>query len=82
MQGEGIRASFEVTESGNKPSVDADFQKLLDNGSQQYAAYVKDQTEQLIVGTKTFAEAFAAGDAAKPVSFTPPPACTGSGSNP
>ncbi|UKA48838.1 EfeM/EfeO family lipoprotein [Arthrobacter sp. FW305-123] len=65
MQGEGIRASFEVTESGNKPSVDADFQKLLDNGSQQYAAYVKDQTEQLIVGTKTFAEAFAAGDAAK-----------------
>ncbi|MDR6987850.1 iron uptake system component EfeO [Paenarthrobacter nitroguajacolicus] len=65
MQGEGIRASFEVTESGNKPSVDADFQKLLDNGSQQYAAYVKDQTEQLIVGTKAFAEAFAAGDAAK-----------------
>lgn len=65
MQGEGIRASFEVTESGSKPSVDADFQKLLDNGTQQYAAYVKDQSEQLIVGTKAFAEAFAAGDAAK-----------------
>ena len=28
-------------------------------------AYVKDQTEQLIVGTKAFAEAFAAGDADK-----------------
>jgi iron uptake system component EfeO len=65
MQGEGIRASFEVTESGNKPSVDADFQKLLDTGSQQYVAYVKDQSEQLIVGTKAFADAFAAGDAAK-----------------
>ncbi|MFJ5954618.1 iron uptake system protein EfeO [Paenarthrobacter sp. NPDC092416] len=65
MQGEGIRASFEVTESGNKPSVDADFQKLLDTGSQQYVSYVKDQSEQLIVGTKAFAEAFAAGDTAK-----------------
>lgn len=65
MQGDGIRASFEVTESGNKPSVDADFQKLLDTGTQQYAAYVKDQTEQLVTGTKAFADAFAAGDAAK-----------------
>ncbi|XAS71148.1 iron uptake system protein EfeO [Micrococcaceae bacterium Sec5.1] len=65
MQGDGIRASFEVTESGNKPSADADFQKLLETGSQQYAAYVKDQTEQLVTGTKAFADAFAAGDAAK-----------------
>ncbi|MEV7663110.1 iron uptake system protein EfeO [Paenarthrobacter sp. NPDC089316] len=65
MQGDGIRASFEVTESGNKPSVDADFQKLLDTGTQQYSAYVKDQTEQLVAGTKAFADAFAAGDAAK-----------------
>jgi iron uptake system component EfeO len=65
MQGDGIRASFEVTESGNKPSVDADFQKLLDTGTQQYAAYVKDQTEQLVTGTKAFADAFTAGDAAK-----------------
>lgn len=65
MQGDGIRASFEVKESGNKPSVDADLQKLVDTGTQQYAAYVKDQTEQLVTGTKTFAEAFAAGDAAK-----------------
>jgi iron uptake system component EfeO len=65
MQGDGIRASFEVTESGNKPSADADFQKLLATGSQQYSAYVKDQTEQLVTGTKAFADAFAAGDAAK-----------------
>ncbi|MDP9937338.1 iron uptake system component EfeO [Paenarthrobacter nicotinovorans] len=65
MQGDGIRASFEVKESGNKPSVDADLQKLVDTGTQQYAAYVKDQTEQLVTGTKAFAEAFAAGDAAK-----------------
>ncbi|MFJ4209526.1 iron uptake system protein EfeO [Paenarthrobacter sp. NPDC089675] len=65
MQGDGIRASFEVKESGNKSSVDADFQKLLDTGTRQYAAYVKDQAEQLVTGTKAFADAFAAGDAAK-----------------
>ncbi|WP_347108161.1 iron uptake system protein EfeO [Paenarthrobacter sp. S56] len=65
MQGDGIRASFEVKESGSKPSADAGFQKLLDTGTQQYAAYVKDQTEQLVSGTKAFADAYAAGDAAK-----------------
>jgi iron uptake system component EfeO len=65
MQGDGIRAAFEVTESGNSPSVDADLQKLLDTGTGQYSAYVKDQTEQLVTGTKAFAEAYAAGDATK-----------------
>ncbi|MBT2596594.1 iron uptake system protein EfeO [Arthrobacter sp. ISL-72] len=65
MQGDGIRAAFEVTESGTNPSVDADLQKLLDTGSRQYVSYVKDQTEQLITGTKAFAAAFEAGDAAK-----------------
>ena len=65
MTGDGIRAAFEVTDSGTKPAVDADFQKLLDTGTQQYAAYVKDQTEQLVSGTKEFAAAYAAGDAEK-----------------
>jgi iron uptake system component EfeO len=65
MQGDGIRAAFEVKDSGTKPSADADLKKLLDAGTQQYAAYVKDQTEQLVAGTKDFAAAYAAGDAAK-----------------
>ncbi|WP_284975423.1 iron uptake system protein EfeO [Arthrobacter sp. efr-133-TYG-104] len=65
MQGDGIRGAFEVTDSRNKPSVNADHQKLLDTGTQQYAAYVKDQSDQLLTGTKDFAAAFAAGDAAK-----------------
>jgi len=64
MQGDGIRAAFEVTESGTTPSADADFQKLLDTGSRQYVSYVKDQSEQLITGTKAFAAAFETGDAA------------------
>lgn len=65
MQGDGIRAAFEVTDSGNKTGVNADFQKLVDTGVQQYTAYVKDQTEQLVTGTKAFADAYAAGDATK-----------------
>ena len=65
MQGDGIRAAFEVTDSGNNTAVDADLKKLLDTGVQQYASYVKDQTEQLVAGTKDFAAAYAAGDAAK-----------------
>jgi iron uptake system component EfeO len=62
MQGDGIKAPFEVTESGTQPTVDADLQNLLDTGTQQYAAYVKDQTEQLVTGTKAFAAAYADGD--------------------
>jgi iron uptake system component EfeO len=46
-------------------AVDAGLQKLLDTGTKQYSAYVKDQTTQLLDGTKAFAEAYAAGDAAK-----------------
>ncbi|GAA3310333.1 iron uptake system protein EfeO [Arthrobacter ramosus] len=65
MQGDGIRAALEVTDSGNKTGVDADFQKLVDTGVQQYTAYVRDQTEQLVTGTKAFADAYAAGDATK-----------------
>ncbi|SFT70108.1 iron uptake system protein EfeO [Arthrobacter sp. ov118] len=47
------------------PAVDADLRDVLDTGTRQYSAYVKDQTDQLVTGTKAFAEAYAAGDAAK-----------------
>ncbi|UVJ41507.1 EfeM/EfeO family lipoprotein [Arthrobacter sp. CJ23] len=65
MQGDGIRAAFEVTESGEKPAVDTNIKALTDKGTAQYLSYVKDQTEQLVAGTKEFATAYAAGDAAK-----------------
>lgn len=64
MEGNGIRAGFEVTASGSQPAVDNDLKALTDQGTSQYVAYVKDQTEQLVAGTKKFAEAYAAGDAA------------------
>lgn len=65
MKGDGIRADFTVKDSGKQATVDADHQKLVDTGVTQYTAYVKDQTEQLVAGTKEFAAAYAAGDAAK-----------------
>lgn len=65
MQGDGIRAGFEVTESGEKPAADTNIKALTDQGTARYLSYVKDQTEQLVAGTKEFATAYAAGDAAK-----------------
>ena len=65
MEGDGIRAAFSVTGSGTTAAVDADVQKLADTATMQYTAYVRDQTEQLLAGTRSFAEAFAAGDKEK-----------------
>lgn len=65
MKGDGIRAEFTVKDSGKPASADADLQKLVDTGVTQYTAYVKDQTDQLVAGTKEFATAYADGDAAK-----------------
>ncbi|MFB0837232.1 MULTISPECIES: iron uptake system protein EfeO [unclassified Arthrobacter] len=63
MEGDGIRGALEVTQSGDQPTADADFQHLLDTATAQYASYVKDQGEQLLTGTEQFAAAFAAGNA-------------------
>ncbi|WP_258229274.1 imelysin family protein, partial [Arthrobacter sp. HMWF013] len=65
MQGDGIRSAFEITESGDKPAVDTNVKALTDTATAQYLAYVKDQSEQLLAGTKEFAAAYAAGDADK-----------------
>ncbi|MDR6413438.1 iron uptake system protein EfeO [Pseudarthrobacter sulfonivorans] len=65
MEGDGIRSGFTVKDSGTAIAVDTDLKRLTDTATAQYTAYVKDQTEQLLAGTKTFAAAFAAGDAAK-----------------
>jgi iron uptake system component EfeO len=65
MKGDGIRGDFTVKDSGSQSTADASHQKLVDTGVAQYTAYVKDQTEQLVAGTKEFATAYAAGDTAK-----------------
>ncbi|MXG88130.1 iron uptake system protein EfeO [Nocardioides flavescens] len=64
MQGEGIRADFTVSESDDdsQPSVSADDQQLIDQATANYAAYVNDQTDQLLDKTTQFVQAYEAGD--------------------
>jgi iron uptake system component EfeO len=60
MVGEGIRAPFTVSDSGEQ-LVAGDDKALVDQANAQYQAYVKDQTEQLLTGTEEFVAAYKAG---------------------
>lgn len=62
MAGEGIRSGFTVTEAADGQEVSADRAELQDTAVSLYTAYVKDQTSQLVDGTREFAAAFAGGD--------------------
>lgn len=62
MAGEGMRADFTVTESDEAPDVSADAQELVDEAVENYEAYVQDQSDQLLVKTRAFVEAYKAGD--------------------
>lgn len=62
MSGEGIRADFTVTRSKDAPTVSADDQRLVDAAVSNYAVYVKDQTDQLLVRSRQFLAAYASGD--------------------
>ncbi len=61
MVGEGIRGTLTVEKSANEPTASADDQKLIDTAVKNYAGYVRDQSDQLLAGTKKFAEAYASG---------------------
>ena len=65
MVGDGIRHDFTVTDSGADLSAQGADKELVATANTQYASYVKDQTEQLLTGTKAFAAAYKAGDTAK-----------------
>ncbi|WP_372736190.1 iron uptake system protein EfeO [Nocardioides sp.] len=67
MKGEGIRANFTVTDSEEKAVVTADQQTLVDEAVSQYAAYVRDQVDQLLTKTEEFVELYTSGadDAAR-----------------
>ena len=62
MVGEGIRADFTVTDSGNEVGPTGERAELLSVATTQYAAYVKDQAEQLLVKTREFADLYRNGD--------------------
>lgn len=62
MVGEGIRSTFTVTDSGNDALVNADDAAVIAEATKNYAAYVRDQTDQLLVNTQKFADAYVAGN--------------------
>ena len=62
MMGDGIRASFAISESGDAGAPSGNDQQLVDQANSQYALYVKDQTEQLLTKTEKFVELYVDGD--------------------
>jgi len=62
MIGDGIRAGFAVSDSGENLSPQGDDKELVDAANQNYSAYVKDQTEQLVSKTEAFVAAYKAGE--------------------
>ncbi|WP_199286718.1 cupredoxin domain-containing protein [Nocardioides houyundeii] len=82
MKGEGIRADFTVTESDEAPAVSANDQQLVEAALANYAAYVQDQSDQLLTKTQQFVDLYQSGKDAEARALYPRPACTGSGSRP
>ena len=62
MKGNGIRADFTVTASGEKVSASADEQKMVDRAQQQYGDFVQQQSDELLARTTAFVKAYRAGD--------------------
>ena len=62
MVGDGIRSAFTVKDFGTVIEPTGDVAQQLTEAETSYVAYVKDQAGTLIAGTKTFADAYTAGD--------------------
>ncbi|MCW2848639.1 MAG: PbrT family lead (Pb2+) uptake porter [Marmoricola sp.] len=65
MVGKGIRSKFTVTDSGTSTKITGVDQATIDAATSQYAAYVRDQSQQLVDETTKFAAAYKAGDDAE-----------------
>jgi len=68
MTGEGIRAAFAVEHSDEKVATaddSADYQALVKQAQDNYAAYVQDQSDQLLTQTEAFVAAYKKGDDAE-----------------
>ena len=62
MVGDGIRGAFTVTDSGTDMTPSGETADLVATATTQYAAYVRDQTEQLVAKTQEFADLYTGGD--------------------
>ena len=61
MVGDGIRAPFAVSDSGEEQGPSGNDVELVEQANQNYQRYVEDQTEQLVEGTAQFVAAYKAG---------------------
>lgn len=64
LVGEGQRSKFTVTDSGKTVSASGTEKQQIAAADKAYVGYIKDQTGQLVEGTKTFLAAYLAGDTA------------------
>jgi iron uptake system component EfeO len=62
MVGEGIRAPFVISDSGEDFAPTGSDVELVEQANQAYQAYVKDQTEQLVAKTEEFVGLYKAGN--------------------
>jgi iron uptake system component EfeO len=65
MVGSGLRAPFAVTDAREGLSPSAEDEQLVATATASYAAYVRDQTEQLVTATDAFTAAYVAGNDAR-----------------
>jgi len=65
MEGEGIRGKLTVTDSGRTSSVEEVTEANLEQATDGYADYVKDEAAELLEETTAFVAAYKAGDDAK-----------------
>jgi iron uptake system component EfeO len=62
MTGDGIRAPFSVSDSGeDQQGASGNDVELVEQANQKYREYVEDQTEQLVAMTAEFVAAYKAG---------------------
>ncbi len=62
MKGQGIRDAFTVSDSGEDTKIEGVDQETIDAATTQYAAYVKDQTQQLVDATTEFTTLYKNGE--------------------
>ncbi|HOB56608.1 MAG TPA: peptidase M75 family protein [Rhodoglobus sp.] len=63
MVGAGVgKAAFTVTDSGTPIALGSDLAAQINTANANYKSYVKDQVENLVTGTESFAAAYIAGD--------------------
>ncbi len=62
MAGKGIRSEFTVTESGEDLSIQGVDEADITAAETQYAAYVRDQAQELVDATEEFLQAYEGGE--------------------